>query len=586
MKNTVLVLVLFGALAAFGNLAAAPFGEGFTYQGRLMTNGGPAQGLFDFQFVLFPLASGGSGLAGPLTKENVPVTNGLLTVTLDFGSSYDGDARWLEIAVRDGDSTGPFTTLTPRQELTPAPHALYAKTAAQATMANSAASVNWTDIVGLPSGFADGVDSDHLYTAGSGLTLSGESQFQVAFGVSGIADLAARADHNHVDAAWIGDLPTGYVLGLFNNGVDGIGVHGQANATTGHGTGVQGESKAENGRGVAGYANGTGAEKSGVYGYGATSGYGVRGYHSGTTEAGAGVYGHTVSANATAAGVLGESRGSGDFTAGVRGRNIASGPGVEGLNESTGTGVFGQSLMGIGVSGAAGGSAPAVLGQYFGSGPSAGVLGVSGSAADYAVGVRGILLPYTGGEGGLRSAAVAGQHQGTGVSGTGVWGEHLHGGTGVYGSSQTGTGVEGVSSSGTGVYGGGEIGVRATTTPTGTAVSALGAGPASTALSINNGAIRVVQAGVGSDTPVFIHRATSANTAPGSHITRINHPLTDVAPNAILILTHNYSQDVASNGYETHPVGVYYDGSRWNIYHEDLAEMPVGRAFNVIIIKP
>jgi hypothetical protein len=46
-------------------------------------------------------------------------------VKLDFGSgAFNGDARWLEIGVRPGASTGAYTTLDSRQELTPAPYAL------------------------------------------------------------------------------------------------------------------------------------------------------------------------------------------------------------------------------------------------------------------------------------------------------------------------------------------------------------------------------------------------------------------------------------------------------------------------------
>lgn len=48
---------------------------------------------------------------------------------LDFGSSvFTGDARWLEVGVRPGDMNDPniYTVLTPRQEVTPTPYALYA----------------------------------------------------------------------------------------------------------------------------------------------------------------------------------------------------------------------------------------------------------------------------------------------------------------------------------------------------------------------------------------------------------------------------------------------------------------------------
>ena len=45
---------------------------------------------------------------------------------MDFGSVFDGTGLWLEAAVRPGSSTGGYTILSPRQEITPAPYALYA----------------------------------------------------------------------------------------------------------------------------------------------------------------------------------------------------------------------------------------------------------------------------------------------------------------------------------------------------------------------------------------------------------------------------------------------------------------------------
>jgi len=55
----------------------------------------------------------------------VAVSGGLFTVKLNFGSGVlTGDARWLEIGVRPGDSGGAYTPLDPRQELTPSPYAL------------------------------------------------------------------------------------------------------------------------------------------------------------------------------------------------------------------------------------------------------------------------------------------------------------------------------------------------------------------------------------------------------------------------------------------------------------------------------
>jgi hypothetical protein len=101
-------------------------GTAFTYQGRLDSSGNPATGSFDLHFALFDSASGGSLLAGPLTNAAVGVSNGLFTVTLDFGAGvFTGPARWLEIAVRTNGG-GDFTTLASRQALTATPYAILA----------------------------------------------------------------------------------------------------------------------------------------------------------------------------------------------------------------------------------------------------------------------------------------------------------------------------------------------------------------------------------------------------------------------------------------------------------------------------
>jgi hypothetical protein len=101
----------------------AQLGTSFTYQGRLTDGGSPADGEVDLRFGLYDAASGGN-LLGTVTVPDLQVTAGLFTVQLDYGQVFTGTARFLEVGVRPGDSDGAYTTLTPRQELTPAPYAL------------------------------------------------------------------------------------------------------------------------------------------------------------------------------------------------------------------------------------------------------------------------------------------------------------------------------------------------------------------------------------------------------------------------------------------------------------------------------
>jgi len=107
------------------DLKAAPLSTSFTYQGHLTDSGSPANGTYDFEFKLYDAVSGGTQVGSTVTKGDVVVFEGLFGVQLDFGSSaFTGDARWLEIGVRPGSSIGAYTTLSPRQALTPAPYAL------------------------------------------------------------------------------------------------------------------------------------------------------------------------------------------------------------------------------------------------------------------------------------------------------------------------------------------------------------------------------------------------------------------------------------------------------------------------------
>lgn len=120
------VLTCLGCLASFA-AAESPLGNSFTYQGKLTLNGQPANGPYDFTFLLKDSPTFGSSVGPANGLEDVAVTNGLFTVTLDFGpNAFNGSARWLDISVRPGASIGVPTTLTPRQPLNPAPYAVHA----------------------------------------------------------------------------------------------------------------------------------------------------------------------------------------------------------------------------------------------------------------------------------------------------------------------------------------------------------------------------------------------------------------------------------------------------------------------------
>ena len=127
--NTKLKLITLCQLLSALCLPAFAQGTAFTYQGRLNNGNNPANGSYDLTFMLFSVSSGGSALAGPLTNSATTVSNGLFTTIVDFGPGvFTGTSNWLEIAVRTN-GTGGFTTLAPRQQLTPAPYAIFAGSA-------------------------------------------------------------------------------------------------------------------------------------------------------------------------------------------------------------------------------------------------------------------------------------------------------------------------------------------------------------------------------------------------------------------------------------------------------------------------
>lgn len=170
-------LVILTVLLALAAHTAHAQGTAFTYQGRLTDGGSPANGAYDLRFKLYDLATGGTlqGSPNTVTSSNVTVTNGVFTVQLDFGSTaFTGGTRFLEIEARvhNIDPNIPaYTLLAPRQELTPTPYAIRAA---------AAGSAPWSGLSGVPGGFADNVDNDTTYTAGTGLQLGG-GQFSVSF---------------------------------------------------------------------------------------------------------------------------------------------------------------------------------------------------------------------------------------------------------------------------------------------------------------------------------------------------------------------------------------------------------------------
>ena len=143
---------------------AAVVGTRFTYQGTLRLNNDRADGPYDFRFRLYNQAAGGAQLGGTVTRNDLPVTDGLFATELDFGQTpIDGDDIFLQIEVRDGASAGAYTVLSPRQRINATPYAVRALLGGDAGGGSSPWTVSGTTIsyaggrvnmgAGLPNAF-------------------------------------------------------------------------------------------------------------------------------------------------------------------------------------------------------------------------------------------------------------------------------------------------------------------------------------------------------------------------------------------------------------------------------------------------
>jgi hypothetical protein len=119
----------------------------FTYQGKLTDTSAAANGQYDFIFRLHDADTGGTQIGADAVRDDVQVSGGIFTVTIDFGALAftENAARFLEIRVRAGTSTGAYTLLTPRQQITSAPFAIRSLNAVSADSLSSSCALCVTD---------------------------------------------------------------------------------------------------------------------------------------------------------------------------------------------------------------------------------------------------------------------------------------------------------------------------------------------------------------------------------------------------------------------------------------------------------
>jgi len=145
------------ALAVGFQINGLAQGTVFTYQGRLNDNGVRANGTYDLTFTLYDSTNApDSVVAGPITNASVVVSNGMFIAALDFGNVFDGNARYLEIAVRTNGGAS-FVPLTPRQPLTSVPYAI--RSGSATNLAGPLSAANLALVTDLFAGTSNGLSS-------------------------------------------------------------------------------------------------------------------------------------------------------------------------------------------------------------------------------------------------------------------------------------------------------------------------------------------------------------------------------------------------------------------------------------------
>jgi hypothetical protein len=197
MKNK-LSLLICGLAAALARRVEAQ--TAFTYQGKLNDGANPATGLYDMTFTLFDAVASGNQVGSTFASNAVPVTNGLFTISLDFGSApFNGSARWLAVDVKTNGSTS-YTALSPRTALSPTPYAIYAQTAGNVPSgAITASKIAAGQVVKSLNGLTDAVN----LTAGANVTLI-PSGNNIQIAATGVSPFALNGTNAYYTAGAVG----------------------------------------------------------------------------------------------------------------------------------------------------------------------------------------------------------------------------------------------------------------------------------------------------------------------------------------------------------------------------------------------
>ena len=342
------ITIMFIVIASLTTHTMAGGDTAFTYQGRLLDAGEPANGTFNVDFSLWDDPAAGSQIGSTIMFNSLPISDGLFTVELDFGASaFDNTSRWIEIAVNG-------STLSPRQPISRSPYSIQTR----------------------------GIIVDANQNVGVGTTTP-------AYPLEVVSDRSRTINARNTATSGASDGVWGSTASS-----SGWGVFGFASAASGSTNGTRGQSLSTSGTGVLGLANAGSGNTIGVSGQSTSpNGTGVLGVHSASSGTAPGVLGHTNSISVNAVGVHGRinSTSPGGFSAGVRGENLGkgfTGIGVWGSQNGSGWGVYGTTGSGAGVFGRATSDTETATGVW-GESPRRGVFGRATANNGFTSGVFG-----------------------------------------------------------------------------------------------------------------------------------------------------------------------------------------------------
>ena len=203
-----------GAQSALSASAADAVSAGINYQGRLTDPGGaPLDGTYQMRFIVYDAKQGGTAVWNS-GNQDVQVQDGLFNVKLNADQAdFDGQALWLSIIV-EGE------TLSPRQEILPAPYALGLRPGADIV----GESISPSDAI--VAGYAPSTGTAFYADAHGGAGLFGDSES--SYGVWGSSDDSWGGYFTSEDGYGIRVDTSGvdhYDHGAFITSVGGYGVY-------------------------------------------------------------------------------------------------------------------------------------------------------------------------------------------------------------------------------------------------------------------------------------------------------------------------------------------------------------------------